>query len=68
MRTEAEILEKITVLENHTPLSYSKAGWVSQPDLFEKQTKLTSTLDGLYFCLGKTRPKYACDRCRPPRF
>lgn len=61
MLSENEIRERIAVLENNISLSYSKAGRVARPDLAEKQIKITSELDGLYFCLGQKRPKYSCD-------
>ncbi|MFH4543436.1 hypothetical protein [Vibrio alginolyticus] len=63
-----DILERIEKLESNVALSYSKAGRIARPDLADKQIKITSELDGLYFCLGKTRPVYACDEHSPTRF
>lgn len=68
MLTEQDVLNRIAELENHISLSFSKAGRIARPDLAEKQIKLTSELNGLYFCLGKKRPYYACDEYSPARF
>ncbi|WP_375750924.1 hypothetical protein [Vibrio sp. HN007] len=62
------VLERISQLEQSVALSYSKAGRNARPDLADKQLQITSELDGLYFSLGKKRPKFACDDFPPTRF
>ncbi|OXX73290.1 hypothetical protein B9J87_06295 [Vibrio sp. V19_P1S1T109] len=68
MINEEQILERIESLESNVALSYSKAGLIARPELALKQIKTTAELDGLYFCLGKKRPSYACDEHSQARF
>lgn len=53
---------KISEIEEDERLHYRAASVFSNAPLALIQSNMTSTLDVLYNLLGKTRPKYKCDK------